>query len=460
MYPMLRKSSLVFLGRLAAIAALLASPGVTLAQRGAGGGRTGGGTAGGGGLSGSGGIATGLSENDDLKDFHLALAVQASGAQIAAYNLMIKSSDAANSALQTFVGELNKQDSAFEVATLAAPLSQSIAAARTENKKFLDALSEQQKSGLKEIIKRLAKADSDLEQQARPLNLITGDAKAVAQPIALAAQNVGVALTSFRSQQVGLGEEMSILQPNLAQDSFEIPEAKRSINIANESIAITTFGLINRGATQDGQNTFHLELTADLSDLQQNMTEILRAQLDKSDPCGERITIESATLTPREPASVVAVQLHFERWSCPGREMLNEIVEGNGMLEVKLTPVVADDGGLRLLAEIGHVNAEGLLGESLRSGSLGEVLRDKITESVLTILRQGDDFKTTLPASAQGAATLRHAQFQGTGSGRLLAVFEGEIRVSSEKATALSAELQGRSVAPPSSPQSSSAPPR
>jgi hypothetical protein len=453
---MLRKSNLVVGVRLALIAALLASPGATLAQRGAGGGHTGGGTAGGGGLSG-GGIATGLSEKDDLKDFHLALAVQATSPQIVAYNLMIKSSDAANTALQTFVEHLSNQNGGSDAAALAAPLSQSIATARTENKKFLDALSEQQKSGLKEIIKRLTKADSDLEQQARPLTLVTGDTKAVAPPIAVSAQNLGVALTSFRSQQFTLGEEMSIGNSNRGQDSFELPMVRNTVAFASQSVAITTSGELTKNSSQDGQNTFKLELTADLSDLQQNLTDILRAQLDKSEPCGERIAIQSATLTPRVQVSVVAVQLHFERWSCPGREMMNEMVEGNGTIEVKLTPEVADDGSLRLLPEIGRVTGEGVVGESLRSGSLGESLRDKITESILSVLRQGDDFKTTLPAAAQGSATLQQAQFQGTGSGRLLFVLEGEIRVSNDKATALTAELKGRSTAPPSSPQSSPA---
>ena len=36
-----------------------------------------------------------------------------------------------------------------------------------------------------------------------------------------------------------------------------------------------------------------------------------------------------------------------------GRESMNEIVEGNGTIEVKLTPAVAEDGSLRLSAQIG-----------------------------------------------------------------------------------------------------------
>jgi hypothetical protein len=100
---------------------------------------------------------------------------------------------------------------------------------------------------------------------------------------------------------------------------------------------------------------------------------------------------------------------------------------------------------LRLVPEIGRITAEGLVGELLRSGPLGDALRDKITDALLSAVRQGGDFKVTLPPSAQGFATLHHAQFQGTGAGKLLIVLDGEIRVSDDKATSLTSELKGRS---------------
>jgi hypothetical protein len=144
----------------------------------------------------------------------------------------------------------------------------------------------------------------------------------------------------------------------------------------------------------------------------------------------------------------VVAQLHYERWTCTamfGRENMNEIVEGNGTIEVKMTPGVAEDGTLRLVAQIGRIDAEGLVGGLLRSGTLGEALRDKISESVLSTLRQGGDFKAALPAGARSYATLRKAQFQGTGLGRLIAVLDGEIRVSNENLTALTSALKERS---------------
>ena len=125
---------------------------------------------------------------------------------------------------------------------------------------------------------------------------------------------------------------------------------------------------------------------------------------------------------------------------------MNEIVEGSGTIEVKLTPAVAEDGSLRLSAKIDRIDAEGLIGDLLRSDALGNALRDKISDAVLSTLQQGADFKTALPAGAQSYATLRRAKFQGTGSGRLLAVFDGDIRVSNENLTAVTRELQERSL--------------
>jgi hypothetical protein len=87
-----------------------------------------------------------------------------------------------------------------------------------------------------------------------------------------------------------------------------------------------------------------------------------------------------------------------------------------------------------------------MVGELLRSGALGDVLRDKVTETLLSIVRQGGDFKTALPPEALGYATLQRAQFDGTGSGKLTVVLDGEIRVSDEKATSLTSELKERSA--------------
>jgi len=419
---------------------LFATPCAMLAQRGAGGGHTGGGSAGGGGLS-STGRATGVDVKDDLKDFHVVLAVQATSQQIVDYAAMMKSTEAADSELKIFLDQLGK-DSAAELSSRSAAVEQTIEKARTENKKFLDGFSDQQKSGLREITKRLLKADADLAQQAKALGLEVRDPKSVGQSVAASAQILQRALTNFQNQQLGLGEEMSVVSGKSSQESaFDLSPVKNFIHFANQPITITTSGVISNGAAEGGQNTFKLELTADLSDLQRNISDVLHRQLDKAERCGERIVVQSATLTPSEPASLMVLQLHVERWACLGRDT-NEMAEGNGTIEVKLTPSVGDIGALQLTAEIARVDAEGLIGEWLRAGFLGETVRDKIAESILLTLRQGGDLNSALPPAARGNAKLHRAQFQSTGSGKLLAVLDGEIRLSNEQVTSLLGELK------------------
>jgi hypothetical protein len=423
-----------------ALAALLVYPCGVLAQRGGGGGHVGGGTAGGGGLSNV-GKATGVDDKDDLKDFHAVMAVQATSEQVAEYAAMMKSTEVASAELKTFLLQLAKENGA-DLAPRTAAIEQAIEKARTGNKKFLDGFTEAQKSGLKEISKRLVKADSDLAQQAKAFDVEAGNSKSVGQPITASAQSLDRALTSFQTQQIGMGEEMSIGNGKSGADfAFNLAPVKRSITVANQAITITSSEVIFNGVALGGQDIFKLQLTADLSDLQQDISDVLHSQLDKSERCGERIAVQDATLTPSEPASVVLVQLHFERWTCMGR-VENEMVEGNGAFEVKLTPSVADDGALRLTPEIGRVDAQGLIGEWLRSGSPGETLRDKISESILSAIRQGSDFNVTLPPAARGNATLHGARFQGSGTGKLWVRLDGEIRVSNEQAASLISELK------------------
>jgi hypothetical protein len=423
--------------------ALLTYPCRMLAQHGGGGGHIGGSAAGGGGLSG-GNRATGIETKDDLKDFHEIMAVQASSEQKIAYAAMLKSTAGASAELKAFIEQIGKENNAQGVASHDKTLEDAVETARTLNKKFLEGFSEAQKSGLKEITKRLTKADSELAQQAKVVDQEV-EANAAAAQMANSSQSLDRALTSVQRAQVDLGEEMSIANPNNQDVAYNLPAVKASIQFANQPIVITTSGVVSKGVAEGGQNTFAVELTTDVSDLQLTIADVLRAQLDKADRCGERIAIQTAALTPQAPASRVEVQLHFERWACFGRDTMNEMVEGNGTIEVKVTPTVAEDDTLRLVAQIARIDAEGLVGELLRSGSLGEVVRDKVAESILFVLRHGGDFKAALPAGARSYATLHRAQFQDTGSGKLLVVVDGEIRVSDDKVAALTTELKERS---------------
>jgi hypothetical protein len=425
-------------------AVLLLSPCALLAQRGPGG-AVGGGLAGGGGLSGSTGIASGLDTKDDLKGFHEALAMQASAPQILQYNTMLKITATATAELRNFPDAAAKENRA-ELKDRGASLKQAVEAVRNADSEFLEQLSDAQKTGLKDTIRRIMRLDSQLAQQLRALDGQLALAKAPLQQIIASAQELDGTLTSFHSEQLDLGDEMSIATTMTDQPvSFHLQPMKSLLRFESESVTINTVGTISKGAEVAGHSTFQFELDADLSDLQQNMTDVLRAELNRSDSCGEEIAVQTAVLTPSIPACLAVTQLHYERWACFGGGMANEMAEGNGTIEVKLTPAIKN-GSLQLVPEIGKVDAQGLVGDLLRSGSLGEAVRDKVAESVLNALLQGADYKTMLPPTALGSVMLQRVGFEGSGAGRLSAVLEGDIAVSDDKVSSLISQLKAGQV--------------
>lgn len=92
--------------------------------------------------------------------------------------------------------------------------------------------------------------------------------------------------------------------------------------------------------------------------------------------------------------------------------------------------------------EIGTIEADGSLGELLRSGSIGAMLREKISAALLSAIQKGANFNAALPPAVQGIARIQTAQFRNTGSGRLAVVLGGEIRISAEQVGHLLSQLK------------------
>lgn len=233
--------------------------------------------------------------------------------------------------------------------------------------------------------------------------------------------------------------------------TFKIPPTKIPVNVKDQHITMVASGLITLTAKAQGLNILNLQLTADMSDLQQNMTELLGAQLDKDDHCGDRITIQRATLTPAEPASLAVVQLHYERWACAkvlGKEQAKRVVGGNAVIQMTLSPAVEEDSTeLRLVPEVGPIQADGSLGALLRSGTLGDMLREKIRIAILSAMQKGTDLSATLPPAVQGYAKIKDARFKDGGDGRLLMLLDGEIKITNEQIQALSKQVKERVAA-------------
>ncbi len=468
--------------------ALLASPCTMLAQRGGGGGGgMGGGAGAGGGMGGGGGRNStplicvhdctipngGLDPTDYLKTFHRAMAVQANAEQRAAFAKVAQYTQAANDQLQTFRESLQKVPPSSPLSDRATAVDQAIEEARASNQNFLTSLSSAQKSLLEETTKKLAKADSELDKQIKALDQIVQTAKPGIEQISSSATSLDKALVGFQNEQLALGREMSILFDPAGQGvAFSLPAVTNSISVDGQPISVPTSGAVSRASATtpaaSGQNLFHLKLVADLSDLQLNITSILRSELTRSPRCGERIEIQQATLIPREPASLVVAHLHYERWVCTpgsglgssGSQSPMEVAAGEATIEVKLTPslehalgptaesmiksTTEPNAGLRLASEITRVEADGFLRSLLRSGDLGATLRDQIAASLLSALQKGTDLKVTLPPVAQGSATLQKAQFQDAGASQLNLVLDGQLQFSDEQTQQFAAQLKQR----------------
>lgn len=224
--------------------------------------------------------------------------------------------------------------------------------------------------------------------------------------------------------------------------TFKTPPVKIPLNIKDQQVTVLASALITMRTKDQAMNILKLELTADLSDLQQNMTGVLSSELDKEDRCGDHIAIQNATLTPLDPASVVVVQLHYERWACAkvfGKQEARKVIAGNAVIQMKLTPAVeSNNTELRLVPEVGPIQADGSLGELLRSGTLGDMLREKIRTAILSAMQKGTDLDATLPPAIQGYATIQNAQFKDAGAGRLVVILAGEVHATNEQLQALS----------------------
>jgi hypothetical protein len=217
-----------------------------------------------------------------------------------------------------------------------------------------------------------------------------------------------------------------------AQDlTLRLPPVKTSITLGEQSIAITAAGVIT-GHPNSLQNTFRLLLTADMTELQEHLTALLKAQLDSEGRCGDRLSVTAAALVPASPSGALTANIHYERWVCAkvlGKEVNKKLLGGDGVVPVSLTPTV-EGSEVKLTAEVGTIEAKGALGEALRSAPVRDRLRDRIGASVQAALQGGTNFRAILPAAIERAATLQSARFTDAGSGHLAFELAAEVRMS------------------------------
>lgn len=422
----------LFLGSL-----LLVCSSLTKAQRHGGGGF-------GGGIPGANNRPTGVDEQDSLKDFHRALAVEATSQQIAEFQALVKETEAAKSGLQAFVQQQQKVSAGSEPAVSGAEIDGLLQRSRADSQKFVEGFSAAQKSGLKDLLKKLSKADSDLGVEHKKLDEILQAGNGPSAELESCGESVTKALTDFSNQQLALGREMGVVLAQGSDLTFKLADVRSRVRIGNQTIAVTVSGELAQVASQGAQRTFKLEMVADLSDLQQNITELLRPQIDTAGSCGERLSVRQATIESSTPASVLVLDLHYERWSCMrmgGQSTSQELAEGDGAVQVKFTPAVEKANSLKLATDFARIGASGVMGESLRSGDLGEELRDKLSQAILSAIQAGANVQKYLPPAVRDFAVVQSVKFQDAGVGRLGVVLDGQLEISDEQVNLMASQL-------------------
>jgi hypothetical protein len=415
---------------------LFFSASAALAQRGGGGGGGGHGAP----ITGAGTAASGrpdgVDEKDPLKTFHEAMEVQATTDQAAAFRAIVKNTESASKQLTSF----EKETDASQLRPLSADLKESLRKVCTQTQNFVNSLSAKQKAGLKETTSRLEKAGAELAEQTKTLD---GDTSALAQNRTERTGSLQKALENFRNQQDRLALDMGIVLSD-ADVAFTIPSFKTSAEISGQHIAISSSTLITRVGADNGENTYKIILTADLSDLEPNLTAALASDLNGGERCGERYSVDDATLSPATGISVVvSAKIYAERWVCSRALGESELAQGSGDADIKATPVVGANGEIEIHTEVAGVQAKGFLADSLHGGTLGTKLQQSVA-GLLALAIRATDFRATLPAAGAAAATMQTAKFQSTEVGDLTLILEGEMRIPPDQAEVLGNQLKER----------------
>lgn len=388
---------------------------------------------------------TDANSRDPLKDFNHIVALQASPEQTAAFNNILKDMDAAAERLQSLHDLLSKKPTAAGISLSDNGLNHEIGKIRTDNQNFLATFSDPQKSGLKEAIKKLLKADADLTAEMKNLDRGVVDYTSGGEAIFDAVPAVDKTFSSFRSAQLALGDEMSIARPSSDMEfAFHLPRENTSFSVAGQSVSLPSAGVMAKVAESGGGELFRFTLDVDASDLQRSIADILHARLDRAPLCGERIEVQDATLLPTPPSSRVAARIHFERWLCaPGSDPYagSELMADDASVEVELIPVVAGNA-LTLSSKIVKADASPALNGDLLHGQLGDTIRGQIGAWFQSVLQKATEIDSVLPTHEQKLAILQKAEFQGSGAGLLSLTASGHVQLSDEQAKELSSRFK------------------
>jgi hypothetical protein len=159
------------------------------------------------------GTGSGEPNNSNLQDFNHALAVQATPDQVSQFQALAKSTEAARKQAQELLTIASKANRMADFSQQTSALKDALEDAQGGTKYFVKGLSKSQKDGLKELTKKLEKADSEVAKHRKALDQQVGRAKTETAAVASTADKLEKALAEFQAQQLSLGKEMGIQVP-------------------------------------------------------------------------------------------------------------------------------------------------------------------------------------------------------------------------------------------------------
>jgi hypothetical protein len=97
-----------------------------------------------------------------------------------------------------------------------------------------------------------------------------------------------------------------------------------------------------------------------------------------------------------------------------------------------------------MAAEVQKIDADGSLGEVLRSGSLGASVKEKVANSIQSAIRKSLDLKAALSPRIPAAAAFESARFSCGPEGRLWISVGAGLRLSPDEFQALSRQMKSQ----------------
>lgn len=159
---------------------------------------------------------TGVSNTDDLKDFKRAVALQATPDQAVQFRRLTESTQVARESALDLV-KFADNASETDLFRSTSPLASALEEVQTDNQKFLQSFSTVQKSGLKEVTKKLSKANSDVTKRNKALTRDLERSRAASRQISGVAEKLEKALSDLQARQLAIGSEMGIQSEGSSQ---------------------------------------------------------------------------------------------------------------------------------------------------------------------------------------------------------------------------------------------------